>query len=103
MSSRINGGAKPGHAGAAVFRGGSVGLSGAALSETIVVAVHLEDVDVVGDAVEQRAGETLGSQCFRPFVKRKVAGDQGGSAFIALRDQLSVQINIGMLRRVIRV
>ncbi|EJC71645.1 hypothetical protein Rleg10DRAFT_0016, partial [Rhizobium leguminosarum bv. trifolii WSM2012] len=35
----------------------SAGLSGgAALSETVAVAVHLEDVDVVGDAVEQSPG-----------------------------------------------
>lgn len=32
----------------------------------MAVAVHLEDVDVVGDAIEQRAGQTLGSQSFRP-------------------------------------
>jgi hypothetical protein len=37
---------------AAIFRGVSAGLSGAALRETIAVAVHLEDVDMVGDAIE---------------------------------------------------
>jgi len=40
------------------LRGVSAGLSGAAMSETIAVAVHLEDVDKVGDAIEQSAGET---------------------------------------------
>jgi hypothetical protein len=33
--------------------------AGAALSETIAVAVHFENVDVVGDAIEQSARETL--------------------------------------------
>lgn len=61
----------------------SAGLSGATLGETIAVAIHLEDVDVVGDAVEQRAGEALGSELFGPFVKWQVAGDQAGSAFVA--------------------
>ena len=60
----------------------SAGLSGAALGETIAVAVHLEDVDVVGDAIEQRAGQTLGSQGFGPFVERQIAGDQGGTCLL---------------------
>ena len=69
--SRPRGGAKVGHYGAGLrppggrspsgglrparhfFRSVSTGLSGAALSETIAVAVHLEDVDMVGDAIEQ--------------------------------------------------
>jgi len=34
----------------------SAGLSGAALGETIAAAIHLEDVDVVGDAIEQCSG-----------------------------------------------
>lgn len=48
---------------------------------------HLEDVDVVGDAIEQRAGQALGSQSFRPFVERQITGDQGGTPLVALRDQ----------------
>ena len=57
--------------------GGSARLSGAALGQAVAFAVHLKNADMVGDAVEQRAGQTLGSQRFRPFVKRKIAGDQG--------------------------
>lgn len=34
----------------------SAGLSGAALREAIAVVVHLADVDVAGDAIEQSAG-----------------------------------------------
>src|SRR3546814_13373212 len=48
----------------------SASLSGAALGQTIAVAVHLENVDMVGNAVEQCAGQTFGSQGFGPFVKR---------------------------------
>lgn len=51
----------------------------ARLYEAIAVAIHLEDVDVVGDAAQQSAGQALGSQGLRPFVERKVAGDQGGT------------------------
>lgn len=60
----------------------SAGLSGAALREAIAVAVHLADVDVAGDAIEQSAVRG------RAFVERKAAGDQGGNAFVVLRYQL---------------
>ncbi len=36
-----------------------LGGSGAALAEAVAVAVHLEDVDVVGQPVEQCAGEAF--------------------------------------------
>jgi hypothetical protein len=39
----------------------SAGLSGAALGETIAVAIHLKDTDVVSDAIKQCSGETLRS------------------------------------------
>ena len=60
------------------------GFSRAALGEPIAVAVHLEDGDVVGQPVEQRAGEALGAEGLGPFVERQVAGDQGGAALVAL-------------------
>jgi hypothetical protein len=115
--SRPRGGAKVGHYGAGLrppggrspsgglrparhfFRSVSTGLSGAALSETIAVAVHLEDVDMVGDAIEQCAGQTFGSQGFRPFIKREIAGDHSGAALVALRDQLEQQFGAGLGQR----
>lgn len=47
-----DGGAK---VGAAIFERASAGLFSAALGETIAVAIHLKDTDVVGDTVQQRA------------------------------------------------
>ena len=46
----------------AISTEGSAGLSGAALGKAVAVAVHLESVDVVGDAMEQNAGQALGSE-----------------------------------------
>ena len=66
------------------FEWGSACLSGSALGEAVAVAVHLETIDVVGDAVQQCAGQTFRSQSFRPFVKGKIAGDQGRPAFVVL-------------------
>jgi hypothetical protein len=62
--------------------GGGIGLGGsgangtafaAALFEAEAVAVHLQDVDVVGEAVEQRAGEPFRAEDFGPFSERQVA------------------------------
>ena len=51
-----------------------VGLPGAAfaLFEAVAVAVHLEDVDVVGQAVEERTGQPLGGEHAGPLVERQV-------------------------------
>ena len=55
------------------------GLALLALLEAIAVAVHLEDVDVVGEPVEQGARQPLGAEHAGPFVERQIAGDDGGS------------------------
>jgi len=60
------------------------GLLSAALFEAVAVGVHLQDVDVVGDAVEQGAGEPLGAEDLGPFVERQVAGDERRGAFVTL-------------------
>ena len=63
-----------------------VRLVSAALLETVGVGVHLQDVDVVGDAIEQCAGEALGAEDLGPFVKGQIACDQRRRTLIALTD-----------------
>ena len=46
------------------------------MSEPEAVAVHLEDMDVMREAVEERAGEPLGAEYGRPLVERQIARDQ---------------------------
>ena len=72
--------------------GGFGGFSRLALSQAIAFAVHLEDVDVVGQPVEERPGQALGAEGFRPFIEGQVARDQRGSALVALRDQFKEQL-----------
>ena len=48
------------------------GVSGVALNEPVAVAVHLQDMDVMGEPVEQRTGEPLGTEHAGPFVERQV-------------------------------
>ena len=44
--------------------------------EPEAVAVHLEDVDVVGKAIEQRAGQPLGAEDAGPLVERPLRRDE---------------------------
>jgi len=39
---------------------------------------------VVGEPIEQGAGQAFGTEHFGPFLKRQVAGDQGRAALVAL-------------------
>jgi len=59
---------------------GGSGAGGAAFTPAVLeaeaVAVHLQDVDVVGEAVEQSAGEPLGAEDFGPLGEGQVAGHQ---------------------------
>ena len=47
-----------------------------AVLETVAVAVHLQDVNVVGEPVKQSAGEPLGAEHVGPLVEGQVGGDQ---------------------------
>lgn len=60
-----------------------------ALSEVVRASVHLEDVDVVGQAVEKRAGEMLLAECGGPLVEAQVRGNDGGAPLVALADPLA--------------
>jgi hypothetical protein len=41
----------------------------AALLDSIAVSVHLQDVDVMSDAVEQSASEPFGAEDLGPFLE----------------------------------
>ena len=48
-------------------------------SEAEGLAVQFQDIDVVGQAVEERASEAFLAECGGPFVERQVRGDDGGA------------------------
>jgi len=56
----------------------------APLLEPVTISVHLQDMDVMGSAVEQSAGEPFGAEDLGPFLEGQVAGHQRGCAFVAL-------------------
>ena len=63
--------------------------------EAEAVAVELKDVDVVGQPVEERAGEAFRAHHRRPFVKGKIGGDDGRAAFMALAEHVEQQLGAG--------
>ena len=62
-----------------------------ACCEPEAFAVHLQNVDMVRETVEERAGEPFRSEDRSPFIEWQVAGHEGGSAFIALAEHLEEQ------------
>ena len=74
----------------------SRGLTPAALVEPVALAIHLEDVDVVGEAVEERAGEALGAEHLGPFVEGQIGGDQGRAPLVALAEHLEQELGTGL-------
>ena len=52
--------------------------------EAVAVAVHLQDVHVVGEAVQQRSGESLRPEHLGPFVEGLV-GCYEGSTLVTFR------------------
>src|SRR5262245_66464793 len=70
-----------------------------ALFEAVTVAVHLEDVDVVGQAIEQRAGQSLGSEHASPLVERQIGGDNDGAALVTLAEDLEQELRAGCRQR----
>ena len=63
--------------------------------EAVAVAVHLQDVDVVGEAVQQRTGQTLRAEDLGLLVEGQVGGDQGGVPLVALAEYLEEQFRSG--------
>ena len=66
-----------------------------AMLEPEAVAVHLEDVDVMGKAIEQRAGQSLGAEHAGPLIEGQVAGDDDRTALVALAEDLKQQLGAG--------
>jgi hypothetical protein len=59
-----------------------------AVFEPVTVTVHLEDVNVVSEAIEQRAGQAFGGEHTGPFIEGQIAGDDDRAAFVALAEGL---------------
>ena len=58
------------------------------LPESITFAVHLENVALVREPVEQRRGHAFALEDLTPFAERQVARDQQTSPLVAVREDL---------------
>src|SRR3712207_2340467 len=85
------GAAHCGRSGRELIRGGVLALPSPTRLQAIALAVHLENVDVVGEPVEQRAGQPFGAEDARPLVERQVAGDQDRAALVTPAEDLEQQ------------
>jgi hypothetical protein len=70
-----------------------------ALFEPVTVAVHFEDVNVVGQAVEQCAGQAFGGEHAGPFIEGQIAGDDDRAALVTLAEGLEQQLGSGRRER----
>ena len=53
----------------------------------------------MGQSVEQRPGQALGSERLGPLVEGKIRGDENRGALVALRDELEQQLRSGLRQR----
>ena len=67
--------------------------------EAIAVAVQLEDVDVMGQPVEQRASHPFGAEDLGPFVEGQIRGHARRCVLVALGEDLDQQLGAGLRQR----
>ncbi len=60
--------------------------------EAVAIAVHRQDVDVVRQPVQERAGQPFGAQDARPVLERQVRRDDGGASLVASGEDLEQQL-----------
>ena len=56
--------------------------------EPVALAVHLQDVDVVRETVQQRSGQAVRFEDLGPLVEGKVGGHQDGAPLASLAEDL---------------
>ena len=66
-----------------------------AVAEAVAVAVHLQDMHVVGEAVQQGSGEAVRAKHLGPLIERQVGGDQDAAALVALGEDLEEKFRSG--------
>ena len=57
----------------------------------VAFTIHLQDVDMMGEPVEQSTGKPFRTEYGCPFIEWQVAGDESGATFIALAEHLEEQ------------
>ena len=65
------------------------------LFEAEAFAIHLEDVAMVGESIQQSCSHAFALEDLIPIAERQVAGDQQAAAFVAVGKDLEQQLGSG--------
>ena len=65
------------------------------MPETVAVAVHLQDVDVMGEPVQQGSSQAFRAEDLGPLIEGQVGGDQDGAPLVALAEDLEEEFCAG--------
>ena len=65
------------------------------MPETVAIAVHLQDVDVMGESVQQGSGQAFRAEDLDPLIEGQVGGDQDGAPLVALAEDLKEEFRAG--------
>ncbi|MFT5324336.1 MAG: hypothetical protein ACI8P0_002197 [Planctomycetaceae bacterium] len=69
------------------------------LFEAEAFTIHLEDVAMVGESIQQGRRHAFALEDLAPVAKREVAGDQQAAAFVAVGEDLEQQLGSGPTER----
>ena len=64
---------------------------GPRLFQAVAFAIHLQDMNVVGEAIEQRAGQSFRAEHAGPVLEGQVRGDDGRATLVPLAEHLEQQ------------
>ena len=76
--------------------GSAHGLGLPTLLEAVALAVHLQDVNSVSEAVQQGAGQPLRVEDLGPIVEGQVGGYQDRPSLVALAEDLEEELCAGL-------
>jgi hypothetical protein len=69
------------------------------LFEPIALAVHFQNMDMMREAIEKRASETLAAEDGGPFLKGKIRRDDGRATFVTLAEYFKQKLRAGLRER----
>ena len=67
-----------------------------AVLESVAVPVHFEDVDMVGETIEECSGKPFRAKDLGPLVEGQVGGYQDRASLVALAEHLEEQLGPGL-------
>src|SRR3984893_18347302 len=69
------------------------------LLEPVALAVQLQNMDMMREAIEKRASETLAAEDGGPFLKGKIRRDDGRATFVTLAEYFKQKLRAGLRER----